>query len=537
MKRRGLTPTTRTYQTMLSGLARIRRWSEHPQQLLNAHSLYQYCSRHLHSLKEAEPGHDGVDPTPIAHYIQILGDAGLYQKVFDVFYELDKEGPLAPNAMIFTAMFKVIAQRVNPPDDLAPDMTIGHKNASDGRLLWRYLSQAMERNRDFKMDAHLLDSVLRAFSKGTSADSEFALDLARRYVGLAKPKETFPSPSIPLTAPVLEVILQICNYSGQHELCIYFVKQSRTLAVQAAQRVGKPASSVAHNVDRLHMEEVIKAYGTLAQTDPDASVHALVSLKFMLREEALGHNGPAIRPSANSFNLVLAVCSKTGDWTSAEQTFELMTGYEVVDFGKRAVSSDQPPVYKVAVRSRGRNLYPDAETMASLLHTALKAKNSKAVGQCMRMLHHFGAERLLNVKPSKMTGKDIPTAVSSQEQLANDILKAMDLLGKDASGSSADWKHWNTAKNLAQQRLWGTPTASQSSQKLKTKTKGQENSAEPAVAGPPDLDEIFDADAAWEASGLAESVRREQKLKNAQVAEAKGRRISTSRRRMLARNA
>lgn len=101
MKRRGFSPTTRTFQTMFSGLSRIEFWSSHPKQLAHARSLYDSFKRHLDSIKKDDPQSPDLTVTPLTSYIKILGAIGAHQEIFDIYYEMDSEGPLAPNQFIF----------------------------------------------------------------------------------------------------------------------------------------------------------------------------------------------------------------------------------------------------------------------------------------------------------------------------------------------------------------------------------------------------------------------------------------------------
>src|SRR5262245_48708060 len=105
MKRRGFSPTSRTYQTMFQGLSRIEHWPRHSKQLSHAHKLYEYFRLHINSLKKEDPLSPELTTRPLNAYITLLGNAHEYRKVFDVYFSLDQEGPFAPDQYLYTAMF------------------------------------------------------------------------------------------------------------------------------------------------------------------------------------------------------------------------------------------------------------------------------------------------------------------------------------------------------------------------------------------------------------------------------------------------
>src|ERR1700683_5373016 len=96
---------------MFAGLSRLEHWSTHSLQLNHAHQLYDYFLKHLQAVKYHTPDSDELTVSPLAKYIKILGDAGDFQRIFDVYYAMDSDGPLSPNLDIFTAIFQVLSVR------------------------------------------------------------------------------------------------------------------------------------------------------------------------------------------------------------------------------------------------------------------------------------------------------------------------------------------------------------------------------------------------------------------------------------------
>src|ERR1700761_5002741 len=108
MRRRGFSPTTRTFQTMFTGLSRIDTWSGYQQQLSNARSLYDAYQRHIEEIKKHDPDSPELSIDPLPAYITILGNAGQFEEILVLYHSLPKKGPLAANKFLFTAMFRAL---------------------------------------------------------------------------------------------------------------------------------------------------------------------------------------------------------------------------------------------------------------------------------------------------------------------------------------------------------------------------------------------------------------------------------------------
>lgn len=373
MKRRGFSPTTRTFQTMFTGLSRIEHWSSYPKQLENARSIYDSFQRHMTAVKKEDPNSSELSVNPLASYITLLGDAGQYQEIFDVYYAMDSEGLLSPNQFIFTAMFQALSAKHDASS--SPNSTINMKNAADAKLLWTQMLKASRRAPGFQVDSFIVTSALTTLSRGRSTDQDFAFEIVRDYFGLTAPGETPSTGTLSLSPQSFAAILKLCNSSRKHALCDHFLQQ-----VKKRPEVLGGVSLL----DRLHIEEVLKARLSLPASG--SSIYTLDLLEWMLRQEITGRNGPKIRPAISTFNLVMTACWRDADWKSATRTFELMTGYHSHDFMDGAILD--PPRFDK--RAAGRNLVPSAETMSSLVRTAYTTRDHANVRQCLRIVDHLG---------------------------------------------------------------------------------------------------------------------------------------------------
>lgn len=377
MKRRGFSPTTRTYQTFFNGLSRIEDWSIHPKQLTNAHSLYDAYQSHVSSIKKHDPNSPELLITPLAGYIRILGNAGRYQEVFDVYYAMDKEGPLSPNQFIFTAMFKAIVAAKNSVSEGSA------KVAADARLLWNQMAKASTRSPGFPIDSFSIVAALTALSGGNQVDHDLAFQLTATYFGLIPDKPKSLHGILPLQPESFAVILRLCNQTKRYEVGSQFLRQVRRRQEETG------AVSI---IDRLHVEEVLR--GELASGGSNVAYHALETLEWMLREEIIGANGPKIRPALSTYNIVAQACQRDADWKSATRTFDLMTGYHSHDFMDGSVT-DKPRQDK---RGPGRSFFPNSEFMSWMVRTALATRNSANIRQSLRMVNSLGFDTILGAQ-------------------------------------------------------------------------------------------------------------------------------------------
>ncbi|EGO27883.1 hypothetical protein SERLADRAFT_462077, partial [Serpula lacrymans var. lacrymans S7.9] len=192
MKRRGFSPTTATYTTLFMGLSRITNWSAHPKQLTHAHTLYENFLKHLEAVKFHEPDNmRELNTTPITLYMKVLGLAGDYQKIFDVYFAMDQEGPLTPNKYVFTTMFQSILER-QVRDKADEEISVHNRAASDAKHVWMQMEKVMQKNPKFELDPFLIGSALKALARGRPNDQSFALEIIRDHLGLTKPGESAP---------------------------------------------------------------------------------------------------------------------------------------------------------------------------------------------------------------------------------------------------------------------------------------------------------------------------------------------------------
>ncbi|KAJ7507804.1 pentatricopeptide repeat-containing protein [Mycena galericulata] len=433
VSRRGFSPTTRTFQTMFSGLSRIEVWSAYPQQLKNARSLYDAFQRHIEAVKKNDPTSSELSIDPLPAYITILGNAGQFEEIFVLYYSLAEEGPLAANKFLFTAMFRALS--VNTAG-LTPAQYA--KNATDAKVLWGQVLKASEKS-GMEIDSFVVTAAVIALSKGQSSEQKLAFQLIREYFGLATSTDSPIHGKIPLTSQSLAAALSLCNNSQRPAESIYFFQQV----------MNRPeASGGTDIIDRAHGEEVLKA--RLALVAPDSAHLSVETLEWMLRQELQGahKNGPKIRPAISTYNLVLLACWRGVDWNSATRTFNLMTGYHCHDFMDGAVVASP----RVDKRPQGKNLLPTAETMSCMLRTALATQNSANARQCLRIAVHFDKEAGFFTENKLLVDKSTKSVKNwafHVVKFAAAVIETVDYVAANSTPIATEMAQWNNLKQAA----------------------------------------------------------------------------------------
>ncbi|RXW25186.1 hypothetical protein EST38_g709 [Candolleomyces aberdarensis] len=451
MKRRGFSPTTRTYQTLFSGLSRIERWNTFPKQLANARSLYDDFQRHITSLKAHDAYNPDITSTPLAGYIKILGNAGEYQEIFDVFYSLDQDGTYIANEFIYTAIFQALAdmrQVLNGKGITAPSQWDA-KVASDVRMLWNQMTKPgasqtktnakFSSSRPGPADQFAATAAISALSQGEDVDHELAFKIARDFFGLSKDEMSIVRGYYPLTRQSLGAILKLCNDAKQHSTCMHFFQ------------LVKRSNKFQDILDRPHVEEVLKSRYHLPSGG--LGLASLQLLEWMLQREKAGH-GPQIRPAVSTYNLVLTACWKAADWPSAVTAFDLMTGYQAEDLSDEAVANGVVPRHDRFRREGNRDLVPPSlEALSSLARTANATRQRSNIRACLRLIDRIEPEVIFPGSPrgtgvNAGSGKTAKNKVFFATKLAQAVNEGWDLIkGYADEFSREEFLKWRSLKD------------------------------------------------------------------------------------------
>ncbi|KIY49196.1 hypothetical protein FISHEDRAFT_72544 [Fistulina hepatica ATCC 64428] len=428
MKRRGHSPSARTYRTMFAGLARIESWATHAKQLENARRLYDSFQKFIASVKKHNPTSKELTVDPLGSYIAILAAAGKYDEIWEVYNALDTDESMSLNAIVYTAMFRALAQRT--PEQHA---------AGDAKLLWTQMLNRSPKNPHLVLDGPLLSSAVSALSKGRPTEQLLAYNILRQYFGLNRPDDppsTDPSPH-PLTPQALIAALMLANARKDHQTCLDFFEQVK----RRPQRLGDEGI-----IDRGHVEQVLEAQAALATT---SAIPLLNTLDWMVHTElSSGSQGVKLRPGLSTYNLILYTCWRVGDWNTATRVFAQMTGYHCHDFMDGAVKANP----RREARPNGRNFDPSLETMSTMLRTAIASGSRANIRQCLRIVAYLDLDHLLGFlrkENASESRKALKSRAFFAVKLAEAVKEATQEVLNHAPKDEKESRVWTALQKLA----------------------------------------------------------------------------------------
>ena len=413
MKRRGFKPTTGTFATLMAGYVGIEDWRMYTMQLENVHTIMRSFAEHAKVSKQDPALAFELDVKPINMYITILGDAREYQKMFDVFNEMDKSGWLAPTSRTYSNLFSALAERIHVPGSSRE--ALGAQSASDAKLFWRQALNAAAGGK-LHIDDRMVGGLIRCLGRGRPSDVLFGLDVVHEYCGLSRPGETPLPPKVAVEPPVISSIFDMCLHGKKHRLIVHFAQQ----LMDTAQAANLPCPMDVGNV-----ESVLRAYACLAALGSMGEADQALELLRWMQQQAILYpeRAQAIRPRREAYYLVLMSCWRGADWASAVRTMEMLTGCDGSHFrdGYKGVPS-------VVRRSRGAATEPDVKVLATLLRCAQESKDIAHMRQCLRISDFFHVEMLL--KETYELLAEQPTVLSEQSSQEPEDGRASMKVGK-----------------------------------------------------------------------------------------------------------
>lgn len=344
----------------------------------NCHATYEKFKEHIESLRNTNSATDGVIESHVkAKYIKILASAQQWQTVFDVFNDCDETGPFAANQVVYSTILQALAGRTATEKNT--DISIEAQNASDAKFIWRQLMASHAKN-NTPIDGYVIRSVLIALMHGRASDHLFGFDIIRDHLGLTRPGESPQKISSQLSVHTLQSVLRLCFYARKFRLIRHYMEQVMQ---------DKPDI-----IDARHMSQLMRAHSELAASgSPAESIDALENLKWFLRQNVLQPHRKRNPPPSFLYDVVIEVCWRSADWTSAMEAFDLLTGYKAAEFSDKGSATVTTPTRED--RSRGYNIDPDALALSFWARAALATEDKADMRQCLRIIHHLGFPKAL----------------------------------------------------------------------------------------------------------------------------------------------
>ncbi|KAI0307100.1 hypothetical protein B0F90DRAFT_1685127, partial [Multifurca ochricompacta] len=310
MKRRGFMPNIRTYATIMSGYATIEDWGPLTKQLGLAHSIYAQLKQHLDKSRNMvdDPASESAASFalyPIALYISILGKAGKYQKAFDVFHELDTDGPLAPHPKVYSSLLCALADRVDSVDAEATAQSV-----SDAKYVWRRHMRSVARQPEHYIEPRSVDAIIKVLSRGEPSDHELMFDILRDICGLSRLGEDRMPPKVEPNIWILGEVLDSCVMAGRPEMAVHYAQMVMdTPKLQLMLHAG-------------HLHKLLHAQIILAKEGSTATARSENAASWIEWMVAQGHKGTA--PNKYTLTFALELCYRCEDTPSALRIARVM---------------------------------------------------------------------------------------------------------------------------------------------------------------------------------------------------------------------
>ncbi len=298
----------------MSGYAIIDDWKPLNKQLGFVHTVYGQLKQHLKTNSNliGDPaGESGVSFIlyPIALYISILGKAGKYQRAFDVFHDLDTDGPLAPHPKIYSSLLSVFADRVDSAD---VDTDAIAKSVSEAKYIWRSHMRSLDKRPQQHVEPRSIEAMIKVLSRGEPPDHELMFDIVRDICGLSRPGEDLPSsPSqekkVSPNTWILNEVLNGCITAGRPEMAVHYAQSVMNT------RELHPI------IGAWHLNKLVHAHIHLAKggsKSPDRSGNVAAWVEWMLAQDPTREPSKTT-PNERTLVCALDLCSRCKDTHSA----------------------------------------------------------------------------------------------------------------------------------------------------------------------------------------------------------------------------
>lgn len=244
MKRRHISPNTRTFATLFVGLSRISNWDSYSNILARVHTAYTQLLAHFAALSVSNPTSPDIAPWPINGYLNLLSKTHDWPRIWDTFFGM--QGRWKPDEVTYTLLLKALQARKslskapnargNEETEHIIDMkeweaqydlssvpeepsfeteietgepslplSISYQNASDARLVWEHLLRANKTDpQTAPINAHHLAPLIHLLAFGRPSDWELGWEVVERYLAVEHPLPKLRTKPRPKTEPAGE---------------------------------------------------------------------------------------------------------------------------------------------------------------------------------------------------------------------------------------------------------------------------------------------------------------------------------------------
>ncbi|TFY72987.1 hypothetical protein EVG20_g33 [Dentipellis fragilis] len=407
MKRRGFTPTLRTFATMLLGYSEITEWKDYSKQLQNVTTVYEQLKEHIKESGDALDVDAATTLFPIAIYIEILGNAGSQEKAFDVFHDLPQHGRLAPDAKIYSSIITAISKGQDQPgSDVVAQMT----------YIWRRFARAKTTQPNFALETRAVESLVNVLSQDPS-QKILLLDVLHECLGLSRPGEAPSEAEMPVNHHLLTAVFKAAQSFGDPSICEEYLQQC----------LRDPYKR--EHLRYWHIASVLQSLEKKA--DKGSQVESKKALAILKEAAELGPK--QFIPTRAMWNLALVVCWKCRDWTSAAEVSQVMSKS------------------KVSPIASSRLMDPTPEEWERTFRAAMATREPLAIRHCLSLFDALSFNTLRRADTSS------EKASPSTRSLASLVVRAVRSVTPPASSpdeEGEEMKRWQDMKSIGEHILY-----------------------------------------------------------------------------------
>ena len=273
MKRRGMTPTTRSYSTFFAGYGKIKELEGgalarvqtiYAQWLMYSERIVTGASGRRSILEEGEDA-ESISCIPTNAYLTLLGNVKNYALLMETFNAMPSTGPTAPNSLTYSIVLSAL-RASDEPEHFQSAMKLWQRMLSEG----------------FEIDTKTISLIISICREAKRPDDQkVGLEIAKEFYGFVNPEDEASlvfatvKPKAPLDTTALSNVLSLALAMQQYNLVVRWFDQVR----DHPKRFGKMVLENWH-CDLVMVALAVKrdASGAEGESNRKSSFKSLISL-------------------------------------------------------------------------------------------------------------------------------------------------------------------------------------------------------------------------------------------------------------------
>ena len=225
MKRRGMTPTTRSYSTFFAGYGKIKELEGgalgrvqtiYAQWLMYSERVLASAGGRRSILEDAEDP-ESISCIPTNAYLTLLGNVKNYALLMETFTAMPSSGPTAPNSLTYSIVLGALRASDEP------------EHFQSAMKLWqRMLSEGID------IDTKTISLIISICREAKRPDDQkVGLEIAKEFYGFVNPEDeaslvfAMVKPKAPLDTTALSNVISLALAMQQYNLVVRWFDQVR----------------------------------------------------------------------------------------------------------------------------------------------------------------------------------------------------------------------------------------------------------------------------------------------------------------------